>query len=349
MNKHLLTFLFINFFFFHAVFSNIWIVCNHRSEGSHYSSIQSAVEHADSNDTIYVRGSEVNYGNVFLEKPLVLVAEGALDDKTPLHSAKLTRILLTHNPYLRTVSSGSSIIGFEFPYFSGNRPNILTIPNPRIRIEDISIERNWVWFIEIPSAAKNWNFVNNIIRGWVNARSGTDQRHGGFEQFYFYNNIINSIKGFDNGSVYIYNNIITGRLQDVYGAKVINNIFTREIYVLDNASECIFKGNISVGAQIASDECYEPTNRFEGLNKCTGKYNKGSGNLVGVKPGFEFWPNPEFLFGSAFKLNSRSAALSIGINGQQSGIFGGLYPFPENAFRNLEMDDPFPTFITSIY
>lgn len=349
VNKNLLAFLFFHFFLIHSVFSNIWIVCNQNSEGSHYSSIQSAVEHADLYDTIYVKGSKVNYGNVLLEKPLVLVAEGSLNDDVPVNSAKLTRILLTHNPFLRTVSSGSSIIGFEFPYFSGNRPNILSIPNPRVRIEDITIERNWVWFIEVPSAARNWNFKNNIIRGWVNGRSANAQRHGGFELFYFNNNIINTIKGFDNGKVYIYNNIITGRLKDVVGAEVVNNIFTREVFILENTSECIFRGNISAGAIVSCEECYEYPNRFEGLNKCTGKYNRGSGNLVGVEPGFAYWPNSEVLGGSVFKLNGSSAALRGGINGEQAGIFGGRYPFPEDFFKNQEIDDPFPYFITSIY
>ena len=349
MNKYLLTFFYLFLFLINPVFSDIWIVCNQNSEGSHYTSIQSAVEHADLYDTIYVKGSKVNYGNVLLEKPLVLIAEGSFNDAMPANSVKLTRILLTHNPYLKTASSGSSIIGFEFPYFSGNKPNILSIPNPRVRIENITIERNWVWFIEIPSAARNWNFRNNIIRGWVNGGVNTALRHGGFELFYFHNNIISTIKGFDNSKVYIYNNIITGRLKDVAGAEVINNIFTREAFILENISECSFRGNLSVGVMVASEDCYEHPNRFEGLNKCTGKYNTGSDNLVGVDPGFAYWPHSEVMGGSVFKLTNGSAAKFVGTSGQEAGIYGGDFPFPEDFFKNQEMYDPFPAFITSIY
>lgn len=349
MNKYLLTFFYLFFFLINPVFSDIWIVCNQNSEGSHYSSIQSAVEHADVYDTIYVKGSKVNYGNVLLEKPLVLIAEGSFNDAMPANSVKLTRIFLTHNPYLKTVSSGSSIIGFEFPYFSGNKPNIISIPNPRVRIENITIERNWIWFIEIPSAARNWNFKNNIIRGWVNGGSESSQRHGGFELFYFHNNIINTIKGFDNGKVYIYNNVITGRLKNITGAEVVNNIFTRESYILETISKSSFRGNLSVSIIVANEDCYENPNRFEGLNRCTGKYNTGSGNLVGVDPGFAYWPNSDVMGGSVFKLTNGSRAKKAGIRGQEAGIYGGDFPFPENFFKNQEMFDPFPAFITSIY
>lgn len=349
MNKSVLTFLFLFFILVRSGFSDIWIVCNQYSEGSHYSSIQSAIEHAQAHDTIYVKGSKMNYGSVLLEKPLTLIAEGSLNDELPANSVKLTRLLLTHNPYLKTVSSGSSIIGFEFPYFSGNKPNIISIPNPRVRIENITIERNWVWFIEIPSAARNWTFRNNIIRGWVNGGSETSLRHGGFELFHFHNNIINTIKGFENSEVYIYNNVITGRLKNISGAKVYNNIFSRETYVLENVSGCHFRGNVTVSEKLANDECYSQPERFEGMNKCTGEYNTGSGNLVGVDPGFAYWPSTDVMGGSVFKLNNGSPAKSAGIKGQEPGIYGGDFPFPENYFKNQEMYDPFPAFITSVY
>ncbi len=329
--------------------SNKWIVCNQHSEDSHYRSIQSAIEHAAPYDTIFVKGSPVNYGNVLLEKPLVLVAEGSLYGELPVYSAKLTRILLTSNPFRRTISSGSSIIGFEFPYFAGYRPNIVTVSDGKTKIQNITIKRNWIWFIKITGEAENWTLRNNIIRGWVNGGSTREQANAGPGDFYFQNNIINSIYGFKHGKIYIQNNIITGRLKGIAGGDIYNNIFTRETLVLENVYGCSFKGNIAVSSKLGSIDCYQFPDRFESMNTCYGVANTGTGNRTGTDPGFAYWPSNDIMGGSVFKLNGSSFALRAGVNGQQAGIFGGLYPFPENAFRNLKMEDPFPSFVTSIY
>jgi hypothetical protein len=349
MLRFILFFFFLAYLSLQGIASVKWIVCNQRSEGSHYWSIQTAIEHANPYDTIFVKGSPVNYGNVLLEKPLVLVAEGSLYGELPGNSAKLTRILLTSNPFRRTISSGSSIIGFEFPYFAGFKPNIITVSDGRTMIRDITLEKNWIWFIHIKGDAQNWTFRNNIIRGWVHGGSTGEYRNVVIRDFFFHNNIINSIRGFEHGKIELHHNIITGRLMDVSGALIQNNIFTREAHVLENVYGCTFRGNIAVSYELGSADCFQHPGRFESLNTCKGLSNNGSGNRVGVDPGFVYWPSNDIMGGSVFKLRAGSGALTAGINGQQAGIFGGHYPFPENAFRNLEMEDPFPSFITSIY
>ena len=349
MLKALLFFLFSFLFSVQALFPAKWIVCNQRSEGSHYWSIQTAIEHAAPYDTIFVKGSPVNYGNVLLEKPLVLIAEGSIYGDLPDNSAKLTRVLLTSNPFRRTISSGSSIIGFEFPYFAGNRPNIVTVSDEKTKIHDITIERNWIWFIQVAGKAHNWLFRNNVIRGWVNGGSAGDQRNAVSRDFFFHNNIINSIRGFEDGNIQVHNNIITGRLKDISGAEIYNNIFTRETLVLENVYGCNFRGNIAVSDQLGSADCYQYPGRFESMNTCKGISNSGSGNRAGTDPGFLSWPSSDIMGGSVFKLSGGSVAIRAGVNGQQAGIFGGRYPFPEYTFRNQEIDDPFPSFVTSIY
>ena len=349
MLKKLLLFVFSFLFMVQVVTSSKWIVCNQRSEGAHYWSIQSAIEHAAPYDTIFVKGSPINYGNVLIEKPLVLLAEGSLCGELPVNSTKLTRMLLTSNPFRGTISSGSSIIGFEFPYYAGYRPNIVTVSDGKTIIENINIERNWIWFIEITGKARNWSFRNNIIRGWVNGGSASIQANKGSVDFFFYNNIINSIRGFEQGKIHVQNNIITGRLKDISGAEIYNNIFTRETLVLENVYLSNFRGNITISDKLASDNCYQHQDRFESMNTCKGLANTGSDNRVGADPGFVYWPSNDIMGGSVFKLSGGSPAFRAGVNGQQAGIYGGRYPFPENAFRNQEIDDPFPSFVTSIY
>ena len=97
MIKHLPPFIFFLIFLFSATHAAVLVVSNIPGSGQKYSSIQSAVEHASPNDTIFVMGSPTNYGNVLLEKPLTLIAEGFLEESPTGHTAKLTRVLLTSN------------------------------------------------------------------------------------------------------------------------------------------------------------------------------------------------------------------------------------------------------------
>jgi hypothetical protein len=341
--------IFIVFFLLQLTgYGAVLVVSNQPGVERDYSSIQSAIEQAAPYDTIFVKGSPTNYGNVLLEKPLVLIGEGFSGEVHSGHTAKITRILFTSNPYRRTISSGSTIIGFEFPYFPGQRPNLITVATDRVSIENVTIERNWMWFVEIVGNAGNWVFRNNIILGWVNG-GGKNNPEIGANGFIFYNNILNSLFEFKRGNLVLENNIILGRLKDVSGARVVNNIFSREDIILENVFGCRFQNNLAATQKIGSEELYEVTTKFESKILLAGEANTGSGNRVGVDPGFVYWPTNDIMGGTVFMLSDSSPAKRGGLGGREIGIFGGRHPFPSHSFLNPEIDDPFPTFVTSIY
>lgn len=326
-----------------------YVVSNFPGATKDFSSIQTAIEFAASGDTILVKGSPTNYGNVLLEKPIVLIGEGFSDDNPSGHTSKLTRILFTSNPYRRTISSGSTIIGFEFPFFPGHRPNIITVANQRVKIEDITIERNWFWFVEVIGQAESWVFRNNVIRGWIDGGSqGGDPEKGG-SGFVFENNILNSVYGFHRGEVIPQNNVILGRLRDISNAQVSHNIFTREDYILEKVYGSRFDHNVAIGTIIGSKHCYDDVTTFEANYLCEGKANSGTGNLTGTDPGFAYWPGDDIQGGGVFQLSQSSPARRNDNDADQAGIFGGLHPFPVDLFINPEIENPFPSFVTSIY
>lgn len=326
-----------------------YVVSNQPEVEKDFSSIQSAIERASSYDTIFVKGSPMNYGNVLLEKPLVLIGEGFSADINTGHTAKITRILFTANPYRRTISSGSIIIGFEFPYFPGQRANLITVANENIKIENVTIERNWLWFVEIAGSAEGWVFRNNIIRGWIKGGKKEGNNMAGASGFVMQNNILNSLMDFHQDQIMIENNIILGRLKNIKGALLVNNIFTRDKYFLEDVFDSRFNNNLAVSKQVGKEICYENPELFESAYLCSKGANTGSSNLTGVEPGFVFWPTDDIMGGTVFKLSEGSVGHTAGQNGDEMGIFGGEYPFPANAFLNPEIDDPFPSFVTSIY
>ncbi len=348
MKKQLL-FIIILFSFYHTSLGAYYVVSNQKNTERDFRSIQSAIEHAAPHDTIFVKGSPLNYGNVLLEKPLVLIGEGFSDGLNCKSTAKISRILFTANPYRRTISSGSVIIGFEFPYFPGQRPNIITVADETMKIENITIERNWLWFVEVVGNAESWVFRNNIIRGWVKGGSKEGNEEMGASGFMFQNNIMNSLMEFHRGKIAIENNVILGRLKDISNAEVHNNIFTREEFILEQVYNSRFEKNLTSGTQIGPEECYEDSADFESAYLCEGENNTGSDNRVGVDPGFIYWPGDDIMGGTAFKLTESSPGRQNRSVGYEAGIFGGKYPFPSKAFMNPEIDDPFPSFVTSIY
>jgi hypothetical protein len=339
MMKYIVQFFVLMFLPF-IIYGKMWTVSNQQGVKRDFSSVQSAVEQASPYDTIFVKGSPMNYGNVYLEKPLILIGEGFLGNVNPDNTAKLTRVLLTANPFRRTVSSGSSILGFEFPYFPGQRANIITIADPGVIIENITLERNWLWFVEIKGNAKDWVFRNNIVRGIINGGALTEDESS-VTGFTFQNNILNSLSGL-NGSLLIENNIITGRLRNLRAARVFSNIFLREEYILENVTGSVFNYNLAISDTIGNS-CYSHPERFESRYICYGDANTGRDNLTGLDPGFRQWPSEDIMGGAVFMLAGNSPAKKLG--GREARIFGGRYPFPADAFLNPELGDPFPSFV----
>lgn len=344
MMKKILVFAIFVFFLSAVAEAAIHVVCNKPGSEAGFSSIQSAIEQAQPFDTILVKGSMLNYGNALLEKPLTLISESAFYNDSSRHTSKLTRILLTSNPFRRMSASGSRIIGFEFPYFAGQRANIITVGKPGLSIDNIYIERNRLWFVDVVGDARNWTFVNNIIRGRVSGNVGSMQENATLENFVMYNNILNSMRGFHGGELRVQNNVILGRLQDISGAEFISNIFTREEIILNDVWESHFSGNIAMGEQLSSEDDYDRTHVFESAHKASGKVNTGNRNQVGHDPGFLYWPASDILGGAVFSMGQTGNRA-----GGQAGIFGGSYPFPQKFFMKTEIEDPFPSFVTSIY
>jgi hypothetical protein len=331
-----------------AANSAIHIVSNVPEHDAPFRSIQSAVEQAVPYDTIFVHGSPLNYGNVLLEKPLTLIGEGFTEETVGGHTSKLTRVLLTSNPYRRTISSGSKIIGFEFPYFPGERPNIVTVSHERTPIEEITIDRNWLWFVQIVGKAEGWQIKNNVIRGWVHGGAKPDDDQSGATKFLITNNIINSLKGFTRGRDVVAQNIILGRLDNIVGADIHDNIFTLDGHVFQQVGNCNLKNNIVLSAVIFPEECYDSPDSFDAKSICGDLPNRSQGNKPGVDPGFLYWPGNDIKGGGAFELAIGSPIRNSGTKGQDPGIFDGPYPFPVHAFLNREIDDPFPSFVTTI-
>lgn len=337
----------LGLFFISHTQAAVYRVSHQLNDSAHFASVQSAIEFASAHDTIFVHGSPVNYGNILLEKPLVLIGEGFSGQNKSGHTSKLSRVLLTYNAFKRSTSSGSKIMGFEFPYYPGERPNILTVPDPRVSIDHITLERNWLWYIQIGGKARSWEIRHNVIRGWLHGGARIAHPESGAVDFLVSNNIIQSLRLLRHPNR-VEHNIVLGSLSEIEQLTFVHNIFIGEEGFLQGVQASVFRNNIASAVRVGGDVCLAELNRFESASLCGHKANTGSGNRVGMDPGFLGWPAQLIEGGAVFQLKPGSPARRAGVAGAELGIFGGVQPFPLGAFVLKEIADPFSGFLSNL-
>lgn len=310
MKKIILFILFISII--SQLYSKVHVVGNlHYIHGAKYRSVQSAIEAADEGDTIYVRSSPINYGNIIIDKQLVLIGEGLGGKNISGKTTKLTRVTLGHNPMLKTSASGTKIIGFEFAYFPSGTPNIITTSVWGGGLNDIEIRNNWIWYLELHGNTSGWKFINNVI---LETLSNT----GNTKEHLFSNNFLNDINGIEVSN--FNHNFIAGSLMNNTSLLLQNNILTNE--------KPIDEGNRNITSR-NNFLRYNPKGIY--LQEVDMINNIISNTTEWIGP----FPEYDFIGGNALKLKTGSKLLNAGYDGEDIGIFGGGYKFPVEIFIKI--------------
>ncbi len=293
-------------------------VDNSVGSNAQFSDLQSAISSASNNDIIYVHASEINYGNITVDKPLTLIGFSHTDaDKESM----VTDLIFGAN------ASNCRITGLHITddVFLSNANVGIVFENNRF---DADIFFN-------NSGADNVLFRGNII--WNIGRNASFSNE---------NNLTNAI---------IENNIILNNINIKFheSVSIKNNIFLNENIIVNLSTstgdliiqDCIFYSSIG--------SIYNPNNTGVVFNNCL-TYNNVSGvtNLVGTNNINDV--NPLFVsatddfFDAAtddYHLQGGSTAIGAGISGGDLGIFNAG-PF---VFNNFGFTNGIPTVnITSI-
>lgn len=327
-----------------------------------YSTLQAAVDAANAGDTIQIQPSPNAYGNVSINKQLVLVGIGFNVQKDIPLSSVMGTITLTNNADNTSNSSGTVITGLQFTYlYPGLRTGATyTLDNIKVYNCRFSYAYASGSYVQVT----NMEIYDNYIT----------TQYSGDAALYFANHVTTSL--FRNnlmlfgiyfgsgtpGTNTITNNILYGRIGVVAegtNMNIINNNFigaANSTFAFENyLRDCVVSYNIfygptpSIAAAGTSSANFQRNVFSFNLQHATGDLtwppngggssNSGSPNYTG---GIEdIFTDVELLntWSGAydFSLGATSPALLANIpapdNAQWDiGITGGMYPWTESNF-----------------
>jgi hypothetical protein len=293
--------------------ANVLTVSNNPNAVAQYNNIPAAITAASAGDTIYVAGSPTNYGNITIDRRLVIIGAGFGNPNTPTGYA--TSINYIYLDSTNTASSSRttfiSLSVYSFDYVNGhNYP------------KNITIERcgfNYAYCRD-----NGWQIINCVVWSYLYVYNSAIAK--------IYNNIIyNYIQGNNSGVsnlVIDHNDFIggyDGGLYDIDYAIITNNLFWQTGTLTGNSTFNSFSNNMSVIA--TGSTITFPNGTTDGQN------NTGSGNFNSTDPKFVN-VNSTYTgnyLAQDFHLQVGSPAIGKATDNTDLGIYGGLYPWASNV------------------
>jgi hypothetical protein len=265
--------------------------------------VQAAITAASAGDSIYISGSNTNYGSFSVNKRLSIFGTGY----NPIKQVPLVSTVTTINfDTITSVSgaSGTSIYGLNTSNISDN-----------YGARNITLERNYFISSISPNAnGANWVIKNNMILSTVyinisNVLIENNLFSGG------YISTSNQPTVVVNHNVFMYT-IGSGFYCTYYVtfATFTNNIFWGASPLGTGVGNCVFNNNLTF--QTPADAI-------------PGGSNSGTGNLVAVNPNFVNAPTPAINYSYDYNVTGASAAHNAGTDGTDLGIYGGVAAMPD--------------------
>ena len=280
------------------------IVNNNANSPAQYTNLQTAIDVSGVGDTVYLQASPNPYGNITINKKMVLIGPGYATSLTAtIGSVSLDTNI---NAFPAQIVTGMRIVGCHIDGLSfASAANGL--------IHSVVLERNFIGSINI--GGNGWVIRNNTInQGTIYLNS--------YSNYVISNNVfapgrING--GASSVGIIIANNIFLGDLSglclfNMNSPTVINNIFWYcTTGFVANVSGGVFNNNLVYGTTTT----LPPSS------------NTGSNNLNQINPFFLGVPVttlaasvPQYNFG--FTVGSQ--AINAGTDGTNVGVTGGAYP-----------------------
>ncbi len=307
----------VNLAFIYA--QNIITVDNSPGSAAQFNDLQSAISQAQDGDIIQVHPSEINYGNIDINKPLTLIGFSHSS------SEKTTAI---NQVFLRNNASNTTLNGLLVTDFVSTSGNSTTIEN--VVVENCFIDD----FFFSDAGINNLIFRGNVVDR-IGLRSNSAAANN-YSNALITNNIItNSVNVKSFQSTTVKNNIFLG--SDAFSPVFNVNDESGSLEV----QNCIFFFNRSSSPD-PNDPGVVFTNCLS-FNLSSGPVVElqGTGNLDNIDPLF-VQDNDNTTFEPLqdnYRLLDNSLAKGAGVNGEDLGLFDGS----GFVFDNVGFTDGIPT------
>lgn len=312
-------------------------VSNNPNVPGQYSNLQVAIDAAVPNDTLYIQGSTITYGNVNLYKKLTLIGYGAMPNKPLSIPTEIGNINIKFTDDGTSSGSGSAIYGCKIAFIY---LGVKSITSGVIGVNNITISRNSIsginddinYYYSSPFSYSGISINNNCIGSIKIYKLGSGS--------IIRNNIISSgIQGlgyFDSGNWLVINNVIHYQIGNCTNGSFMNNV----IYVYSDVSAlsyCDFTNNIFY---TTSSNLF--ASNYVSNTTSSNHNNSESGNIYNQNPDFVYYNinqgitsySGSYPYSAPFidyHLSSSSPGKNYGTDGTDIGIYGGAEPFVEGA------------------
>jgi hypothetical protein len=299
-------------------FATVRTVCNMPYSPGQFTNFTDAMNASNSNDTIYVHGSSINYGSVYINRPLVIIGTGHNPGKqNPLVSsfldisvgANAVQLIGLHVRRIDTYGTIGCVVK-KCKITGDGSNNLLYL----LATFEWLVEGNIMELTSGPSEAIHFGNSashNTIIQNNVFISPSTKifgLVNGASERTYFLNNVFLGHTGLEF------------TFANVQYCNIENNIFYQSIPdggggFLQNST---MNNNISYFS--SNDTFYQP----------------GANNLATINPLFVNYPGPQMIYDYAWDLSllASSPGHNTGTDGTDRGVFGGL------GFKFTETGEP---------
>lgn len=287
--------------------ATIHTLCNMPYSPGMFTTYADADAAASDGDTIYVHGSTISYGDIFVTKSLVIIGTG--------HHPNKQNALVSSFETINVMAPFVQVIGVTFKYLNSNEHNN-TIKKCRI----VGANMGFVAAVMPLNGGDGWLIEGNIFDLTLSFENAIQFFGLSAAGAIIRNNIFSSgrhkIVGIANigmQKTYIFNNVFLGNnanltFQNVQGAVIDNNIFVASSPDGGALSSSEMNNNISYSC---SDNSFS---------------QPGFDNLVDVNPEFVNFPGPGtfFSYNYDFRLENTSPGHNSGMDGTDKGVFGGV-------------------------
>lgn len=300
-------FLALTFLLFFAFSSKaaVLTVSNDINSPGQYTDVTSAISAASSGDTIYVHGTNINYGSFTVNKPLTLIGSG---HRPQNQNANVT---IADIISMAGGSDGSKVTGFKLQEVKGTAIN-----------SNVVVARNMI-------TSKVWastgNITNWIVDGNIFTNTGTN---------------IDLANQPTNTGWQIINNVINGQVLQILGSYsyFYNNIFLKDGNPFhSNTANCYFYNNIfyrAVPQSHGSNCVFEKNVSYQ----CSNNAFANGVNYENQDPMFVNFPSSgaDFDYTYNFNLQGGSPFVNAGTDGTDIGVYGGTSGrYDHNGIPNI--------------
>jgi hypothetical protein len=268
-----------------------------------YTSIDSAIANANTDDIIMVYGSPISYGTVTVNKRVKIIGVGYFLTENP-NTQTTGSAAIIQEIYFQSGASGTSLVGMYLNFRTHIQEDNIFLQ--RCKLNEVRIyNRNGViidqcfsnsYIVNMAGGNTTGLIVSNSVFSYIFTASTSEVIAGGFT-----------------------NNIFTGYAnvnQLPENSTYKNNIFTptqSSVYIINPVGGNVFFNNIWIQSASAFN--------------INGNSGSNTGNIFGASSTTLFEGAAGNSTDGQYQLKATSPALGAGQNGIDCGIFGGTTPY----------------------